>query len=220
MKCRNIEYLVSPDDFQGLAFCMEPNYDGLARQVLESIAGDLPDELQSVSEICQYFRQLMNHLSKSCLTFYVCPLGGVEKGETGLREFLLQSRRLQRTWIRQLNQVLGHQQVKHHYRAVDPIIRQLELTGLLVINGKHVFPNQWPDAFKADNLMPSSLVGQRFGRLTVISAQSKKCDCLCECGKPKSTTRGHLLTGRVKSCGCLRDEKIEFYACRKFQRSR
>lgn len=53
------------------------------------------------------------------------------------------------------------------------------------------------------------LVGQKFGRLTVVKRSSKvgensvKWLCRCECGKEKITTRSHLKSGTVKSCGCL-----------------
>ena len=58
------------------------------------------------------------------------------------------------------------------------------------------------------------LSGQRFGRLTAISKDGMsagKTDwkCVCECGK-ETTVRGtHLTGGRVRSCGCLREEEFQ-----------
>lgn len=60
-----------------------------------------------------------------------------------------------------------------------------------------------------------NLVGQKFGRLTVISkgrnvkenGRSKTTwNCACECGKIILSKTYHLMRGGVKSCGCLRDE--------------
>lgn len=56
------------------------------------------------------------------------------------------------------------------------------------------------------------LVGQVFGRLTVISQEGTDkhgatlWKCLCACGKEKVIPRGSLKSGRVKSCGCLLEE--------------
>ena len=54
------------------------------------------------------------------------------------------------------------------------------------------------------------LIGQQFGRLTVIghsennkSGQSRW-SCLCECGKETEVLGGHLRAGKIKSCGCFR----------------
>ena len=59
--------------------------------------------------------------------------------------------------------------------------------------------------------MPAALnlIGERFGRLTVI----KKCDykinkgavwlCQCDCGKTKEVSGKSLRSGTCKSCGCL-----------------
>lgn len=59
-----------------------------------------------------------------------------------------------------------------------------------------------------------SLVGQRFGRLTVLEDvpaytdsegyHRAKCRCLCDCGKETMPTRKALVRGTTKSCGCLR----------------
>ena len=58
------------------------------------------------------------------------------------------------------------------------------------------------------------LEGQRFGRLTVLSRSINNTHrhsrwlCLCECGTEKIVAIGHLRTGGVKSCGCLRREVV------------
>lgn len=55
------------------------------------------------------------------------------------------------------------------------------------------------------------LVGQKFGRLTVISRigyikDKVKWDCLCDCGKHTSPTTNALLSGSSTSCGCYHYE--------------
>lgn len=61
-----------------------------------------------------------------------------------------------------------------------------------------------------------NLVGQKFGRLTVIKENGRSengCvmwECLCDCGNKHSVSSTHLRRGRVKSCGCLlREAAIE-----------
>ena len=57
-----------------------------------------------------------------------------------------------------------------------------------------------------------NLIGQKFGRLTVVAANRKKkttrwriyCICECECGTIKEIAYDSLRTGETISCGCLR----------------
>ena len=57
------------------------------------------------------------------------------------------------------------------------------------------------------------LVGQRFGRLTVIEQAGinkyKKAlfSCICDCGKCCEVIGSKLVSGHTKSCGCLQKEK-------------
>ena len=55
--------------------------------------------------------------------------------------------------------------------------------------------------------------GSRFGRLTVSSrnpmnspASQPRWDCQCKCGKTTTVLAGHLRSGKIASCGCLRCE--------------
>lgn len=54
------------------------------------------------------------------------------------------------------------------------------------------------------------MIGQRFGRLTVIerasSSNGRRWACLCNCGKEKTIAAKHLKSGDIKSCGCLSTE--------------
>ena len=52
-----------------------------------------------------------------------------------------------------------------------------------------------------------SLVGQRFGRLTVMEyTGASRYRCLCDCGNEISVLTYSLNAGICKSCGCLRKE--------------
>lgn len=56
---------------------------------------------------------------------------------------------------------------------------------------------------------PKDLNGRRFGRLQVVSFAGKNerhdfvYNCKCDCGNEKRAVGYHLLSGVVKSCGCL-----------------
>lgn len=54
-----------------------------------------------------------------------------------------------------------------------------------------------------------NLVGQRFGRLVVIEQIAPyRYRCLCDCGNYVELPRCNLLSGHVKSCGCLVREDL------------
>lgn len=55
------------------------------------------------------------------------------------------------------------------------------------------------------------LEGQRFGKLVVIERAGKRCDsidwkCLCDCGNTHYVITKCLMSGQVRSCGCLHAE--------------
>ena len=63
--------------------------------------------------------------------------------------------------------------------------------------------------------MIKDLTGLRFGRLVVIGQSDVQLrteqkmtwwSCRCDCGEEIVTGRAYLITGRTKSCGCLRRE--------------
>lgn len=59
-----------------------------------------------------------------------------------------------------------------------------------------------------------NLIGQKFGRLTVISEAPRsknrlsRWDCLCSCGARVSVLTSSLRSGETKSCGCLKKELV------------
>lgn len=60
----------------------------------------------------------------------------------------------------------------------------------------------------------SIMIGERFGRLTVIAFDHKDkhghtvCLCKCDCGNEKEVTKNNLTSGNSKSCGCLHKEQL------------
>lgn len=69
---------------------------------------------------------------------------------------------------------------------------------------------------RREKMEAGNLVGQVFSRLTVIEPRIVECPsktqkrwlCRCECGKERVVSRTDLLTGHVKSCGCLQKDTM------------
>lgn len=64
--------------------------------------------------------------------------------------------------------------------------------------------------------MTNSLIGQTFGRLTVIEEYHQRAKngarlwmCICSCGRniPVEVTTDRLKSGKTRSCGCLQSER-------------
>lgn len=61
------------------------------------------------------------------------------------------------------------------------------------------------------------MVGQRFGRLTVVSYHGAAKNrhslwlCRCDCGRTSVVNRVNLLAGTTTSCGCLAREKMPHF---------
>ena len=69
---------------------------------------------------------------------------------------------------------------------------------------------------KINSLPPENLLTRKFNRLTVIAPAKKRLangsamwKCICECGKESTVRASALLSGAVKSCGCLTKEMIK-----------
>ncbi len=62
---------------------------------------------------------------------------------------------------------------------------------------------------------PDELIGQKFGRLVVVSldhsSKNSHWRCLCECGKLKTISRPNLTSGHTQSCGCYTHAKRGMY---------
>lgn len=62
-----------------------------------------------------------------------------------------------------------------------------------------------------------NMIGQKFNKLTVIGFTKdehgrKKCVCKCDCGNEVLAPKDRLISGRQKSCGCLKVNPIEKYS--------
>lgn len=73
------------------------------------------------------------------------------------------------------------------------------------------------------NLRTNNLIGQKFGKLTVVertSTPNRPTEhhaywlCLCECGNNHIARGSDLKNGNVQSCGCLQIEKITTHGMR------
>lgn len=58
------------------------------------------------------------------------------------------------------------------------------------------------------------LTGKKFGRLTVVrydhmGKAGAYYLCKCDCGGTKVVTSGHLKSGKIQSCGCIRRERAK-----------
>jgi hypothetical protein len=69
--------------------------------------------------------------------------------------------------------------------------------------------------FRAEIPRGPNLIGQQFGRLTVLSRASNneatnntRWNCVCDCGAEKVIFAVSLKDGSTQSCGCLRQEKM------------
>lgn len=63
--------------------------------------------------------------------------------------------------------------------------------------------------------MKLSIVGNKFGRLTVLREfcqNGSQCVCVCDCGTEVTVRRADLLSGNTKSCGCLRGDTFVKHA--------
>lgn len=70
-----------------------------------------------------------------------------------------------------------------------------------------------PEAQVSQRGVWQDAVGQRFGRMLVLSEAPKRgvaryVECKCDCGKVKTVCLANLRKGNVKSCGCLRSERV------------
>lgn len=64
---------------------------------------------------------------------------------TPTQEFIRQARRAQALWIRRCRSIfVSSGQLKRTMRRRPPLLRQLEFTGFLIIDGRHIHPQQWP----------------------------------------------------------------------------
>jgi hypothetical protein len=120
-------------------------------------------------------------------------------------DFIRESKRAQRIWLTRLRDSMfwTARGMKRVIADENPLLRQLQYTGVMVILGKHVLPHQWP---KGEVCQPSEdLVGRTYGLLTVAAKlPGGGWYCVCQCGGVNKVRMQHLVIGAVQSCGCLK----------------
>jgi hypothetical protein len=129
---------------------IEPHFDHLAwatvgRLLRLPVLADLGDD-QAVS----YFRAAMRRVP-SHLTFYVNP-GILVTADSPTRAFLVSALQGKLAWQKRLRDIFCGVARTHRYfglkgparQTKSPELRQLEFHGVLVLDGKHIFPDRWP----------------------------------------------------------------------------
>ena len=98
--------------------------------------------------ICNLFKVLTCKISPFRPgTLFANPCGIVRTAKV-TKQFIKKARQLQREWFSQMNSGLQSAgRVKRAVKNVEPIIRQLQFTGVLFIENRHIFPDRWPDSF-------------------------------------------------------------------------
>ena len=72
--------------------------------------------------------------------------------------------------------------------------------------------------------LPKDITGMKFGRLTALEPTDKRSftsivwKCRCDCGNICYVSRGHLKSGNISSCGCIKREKADKLEGKKFGR--
>ena len=208
----------------------DPDFDHLAWFTIRKLLGNhyvIGDDGQAVT----WFRSLMKRMPLS-LNAYVSPWSVVTAAEPD-HEFLTTAKSEQRAWYARLQSMLFGSARTQKYFGIrgsekakkDPALRQLEYHGILIVSGRHIFPNQWPDPVEQKDQSKQqerlTLVGLTFGKLTVIAdlpQQRHRCQCIC--GNVTVADRNHLRSGRKKSCGCLAEAQRKIFAARRHRRGR
>lgn len=111
------------------------------------------------------------------------------------------------------------------------LLTRLYLTNFNISNKELIknIPTQTIDSIKLkikelhlkknkERISANSIIGQRFGRLSVLSVVGirdgfKIVHCKCDCGKEKDVKLNKLLSGELVSCGCYRKDnasKLKF----------
>jgi hypothetical protein len=83
-------------------------------------------------------------------TVYLNPEYTVASGERApTDQFVKQARRAQVLWNKRLARVLGAGRRRRAIKQADPATRQLQFTGIMLLEGKPVHPKGWPDTRKS-----------------------------------------------------------------------
>jgi hypothetical protein len=182
----------------------EVDWNSVAWSTLQQLM-DVGPSPGADEEIVAWFRFSMHEVAAQLGTQYVNPQFTVTADGLSLA-FIRRARQAQRAWLKTLKTVLGKSGcLKRELRKVQPEIRQLAFTGVMIVAGKHIHPQRWPVGEPAAT--STELIGQRFGRLIVVKqVGGGRWLCTCDCGGQNAVRRKHLLRGKIRSCGCLKAE--------------
>jgi len=203
---------------------IDPDFDHLAWFTMGKLLGN-PHVIADDERAVCIFRFLMRRMPSN-LTAYVSPWSLVAATEPD-HEFFTAARSEQRAWHTRLQSIFfGSARTQKFFglrgtkkATIDPALRQLEYHGVLIVSGKHIFPDRWPRPTEHQERL--SLVSHRFGRLIVLAdLPHLRHRCRCECGNMKDVDRNHLRSGRTKSCGCLAQAQKATIEARRNQRGR
>lgn len=130
------------------------NDDDLAWSTLQNLF-PVRSSLGDPERIEGFFRLVMRELAEP-VTVFANPAFTVE-APLPCANFFKHAKSVQRKWFKSLNASLGSSQlVKEAMRRATPLMRQLEFTGIMIVDGKHIFPNRWG----AKGVLPYPLEGR------------------------------------------------------------
>ncbi len=181
----------------------EVDWNAIAWNTLQQLM-DIGPSPGSDEKIVAWFRFVMCEAAQFG-TQYLNPQFTV-KADNPSWAFIHKAKQAQQAWLKTLKTVLFTSGcLKREMQKRLPEIRQLEFTGVMIIDGKHIHPQRWtvgePMATDVE------LIGKRFGRLTVVERVADgRWLCACDCGGQNIVRKKHLLHGKIRSCGCLKSE--------------
>lgn len=122
--------------------------DDFAWATLEHLLGDsvsLEDNPGRPRQQEQVFRRIAFELSRvEPVNVFANPIHLVW-ADSAAEGFIVQARIAQKKWFGQFRAIMHTSgRVKRELRKMSPVTRQLTHTGVLILNGRHVFPNEWP----------------------------------------------------------------------------
>jgi hypothetical protein len=201
----------------------QPDLDNLAWKTFQRVFEINWQCLGGEREIELGFGWLMRNMPPVG-TFYVNPMFTV-RGTADDARFIANARRAQLAWFAYLKSFLFTSGIiRREMKQRSPVIRQLEFTGVMIMDGKHIRPDMWFPGVKsvrARKPLKKELLGKQFGRLTVVESKTKdRWLCRCCCGKEKIVRGNHLRSGRIVSCGCRKAQVEEWQQQRKASRQR
>ncbi len=186
-----------------LVFQHGPDYDDLAFSTLERL--EFIKSPGTDDKIEQLFKNALISASLDPnLTKFLNPMFTITASRPS-ELFFREAKNAQQSWIAESRRFHGRE-FRSYTRGLSPLVRQLALSGVLIVEGKHYRPDQWPQPIRAPPKQ-YKLHGKVFGRLTVVERLPKgKWKCRCKCGKEHIVRTKHLLHNKIKSCGCLKAE--------------